>query len=65
MNLLLTAIRTAGTDSTEAVRTALEKTSLDGITGRIVMNATHTPLKDVVVLHATGGKLVFDSSLSP
>jgi branched-chain amino acid transport system substrate-binding protein len=65
MNLLLTAIRTAGTDSTEAVRIALEKTSLDGITGRIVMNATHTPLKDVVVLHATGGKLVFDTSLSP
>ena len=64
-NLLLAAIRNAGVDNTDAVRAALEKISLDGITGTIAMNAQHTPLKGVVVEHVTGGKVAFDSYISP
>ena len=54
-NLLLTAIRDAGVDNTDAVRAALEKISFVGVTGTIAMNARHTPLKGVVVEHVTGG----------
>ena len=64
-NLLLTAIRDAGVDNTDAVRAALEKISFVGVTGTIAMNAQHTPLKGVVVEHVTGGKVAFDSYISP
>lgn len=65
MNLLLTAIHSAGTDNTNTVRAELEKASLDGVTGKITMDAHHTPPKEVVVLHVTGRKVVFVTSVAP
>jgi branched-chain amino acid transport system substrate-binding protein len=64
-NLLLTAIKKAGEDDTDKVRTALEQISISAVTGRITMDSQHNPIKGAVVLHVTGGKVVFDSFVSP
>jgi branched-chain amino acid transport system substrate-binding protein len=64
-NLLLTAIRNAGADSADKVKTAMEQISFNAVTGRITMDAQHNAVKNVVIVHVTGGKVVFDSSISP
>lgn len=64
-NLLLAAIKDAGVDNTDKVKAALERIALDGVTGTITMDAQHNPVKGAVVLHVTGGKVVFDSYASP
>lgn len=64
-NLLLTAIKNAGGDNTDKVKIALEQISFDAVTGKITMDSQHNPVKGAVVLHVKGGKVVFDSFVSP
>ncbi len=64
-NLLLTAIKNAGSDNTDKVKTAMERISFSAVTGRITMDAQHNAVKNVIILHVTGGKVLFDSSISP
>jgi len=64
-NLLLTAIKNAGADNTDKVKTAIEQISFDAVSGKITMDAQHNPVKGAVIIHVTGGKKVFDSFVQP
>lgn len=64
-NLLLQGIQAAGADDTEKVRVALEKTTFNAASGRIVYDAQHNPIKGAVILHIQNGKVVFDSFVLP
>jgi len=64
-NLLLTGIKNAGEDNTDKVKAALEGITFDAVSGKITYDAQHNPVKGAVMLHVKGGKIVFDSFLSP
>jgi branched-chain amino acid transport system substrate-binding protein len=64
-NLLLTAISNAKADNTAKVKTALEGISYDAVSGKITFDAQHNPVKGAVILKVTGGKVAFDSFVSP
>ena len=64
-NLLLTAIKNAGADDTTKVKTALEKISLNGVSGKITFDANHNPVKSATILAVKGGKVKFNSVVNP
>lgn len=64
-NLLLTAIKNAGADNTDKVRAALERISYNAVTGKTSFDAQHNPVKGAVILKVTGGKIAFNSFVSP
>jgi branched-chain amino acid transport system substrate-binding protein len=66
-NLLLTAIKNAGTDNTDKVRVAMEGISFNGVSGKITYDAQHNPVKDITILAVKAGqsKPVFEQVVSP
>ena len=64
-NLLFTAIKNAGSTDTTKVKDALTKINYAGVSGKITYDANHNPVKSAVILHVTGGKVVFDSVVAP
>ena len=64
-NLLLQAIRKAGGDDVEKVKAALEGISFNGVSGSFTFDAHHDPVKAVVILHISEGKIGYDSAISP
>jgi branched-chain amino acid transport system substrate-binding protein len=64
-NLLLTAVKNAGGDNTDKVKAALEGISYAAVSGKITYDAQHNPVKGAVILHVKGGKVIFDSFVSP
>ncbi len=64
-NILLTAIKNAGADNTDKVKTAMEGISYNAVSGKVTYDAQHNPVKGAVILHVKGGKVVFDSFVSP
>jgi branched-chain amino acid transport system substrate-binding protein len=64
-NLLFAAIKAAGSVDTAKVKTALEKISLDGVTGKITFDKQHNPVKALTILAIKGGKVAFDSVVQP
>ncbi len=64
-NLLLTAIQSAGKADTTAVKTALEKISFNGVSGKITMDKLHNPVKSLTILAVKADKIVFDSVVQP
>ncbi len=64
-NLLLTAIKNAGADNTDKVKAAIEGISYGAVSGKITFDAQHNPVKGAVILKVKGGKVAFDSFVSP
>ncbi len=64
-NLLLNAIKNAGTDDTDKVKTALEGISLQAVSGKITFDKQHNPVKSATILKVTADKVVFDSVVAP
>jgi branched-chain amino acid transport system substrate-binding protein len=64
-NLLLQAIKNAGSDNTTKVRDALVKISFNAVSGTIKFDANHDPIKPLTILKIQGGKVVFDSIVNP
>jgi len=63
--ILLDAVRRAGSDSPEKIRDALEQTDLETITGRITFDANHNPLKAAVILRLENGQQRFHCWVKP
>ena len=64
-NMLLQAIKEAGTDDTTKVRDALNKINFNGVSGKISFDANHNPIKSATILAVKGGKVVFNSVVNP
>jgi branched-chain amino acid transport system substrate-binding protein len=64
-NLLLTALRNAGADNSDKVRAALEGISYVAVSGRIVFDAQHNPVKGAVIMHVRDGRRLLNSFVSP
>jgi branched-chain amino acid transport system substrate-binding protein len=64
-NLLLQAIKEAGTDDPVKVKDAMAAITFNGVSGKITFDAQHNPVKSATILHVTGGKVVFDSVVNP
>ena len=54
-NVLIQAIEEAGSSDGPAVQAALTKISFDGVTGAFTFDATHTPIKPVLVVNLVDG----------
>ena len=64
-NMILTAIKNAGSTDTDKVKTALEKISMDGVSGKITMDALHNPVKGAVVIGVKDGKKTYAATVNP
>jgi branched-chain amino acid transport system substrate-binding protein len=64
-NLLLTALRNAGADSSDKVKAALEGISYVAVSGRIAFDAQHNPVKGAVIMHVRDGRRLLNSFVSP
>jgi len=65
-NLLLQAITEANTTTdTDKVKTALEKISFNGVSGKITYDAQHNPVKSAPILAVKGGKIVVETVVNP
>jgi len=64
-NLLLQAIRNAGTDDTDRVRDALEAIHYDAVSGTISFDIQHNPEKPAVVLAVRSGKARYFALVTP
>jgi branched-chain amino acid transport system substrate-binding protein len=65
-NLLLQAISESGsTTDTDKVKTALEKISFNGVSGKITFDAQHNPVKSAPILAVKGGKIVVETVVNP
>jgi len=66
MNVLLTAIQSAGRDDVDRVRAALEGMEYSGgVGGQVRFDHQHNAVKEAAVVHVTDGRTVLDSSVSP
>ncbi len=64
-NLLLTAIKNAGSDDPDKVKAAMEAISFQGVSGKITFDQQHNPVKSATILKVTDTKVVFDSVVAP
>jgi branched-chain amino acid transport system substrate-binding protein len=64
-NLLVQAIKTAGSDNVEKVKAALEGISFSGVSGSFTFDAHHDPVKAVAILRVGEGKIGYYSAVSP
>jgi branched-chain amino acid transport system substrate-binding protein len=64
-NLLFQSIQKAGDDDVEKVKVALEGSSFSGVSGKFTIDTHHDPVKALTILHITGGKVEYDSTVSP
>jgi branched-chain amino acid transport system substrate-binding protein len=64
-NLLLEAIKAAKTDNTDKVKTALEKITFNGVSGKITFDSSHNPIKSATILEVTPEGIKFNSVVAP
>jgi len=64
-NILLTGIKNAGADDTTKVKNALGKTEFNAVSGRIMFDKSHNPVKSATILAVKNGKVNFDSVVNP
>jgi branched-chain amino acid transport system substrate-binding protein len=64
-NMLLQAIKEAGSVDTDKVRVALEKISFNGVSGKITFDKLHNPVKSAPILAVKGGKIVVETVVNP
>ncbi len=64
-NLMLEAIKAAGSDDTDKVKAALEGITFKGVSGTITFDASHNPVKSATILKVTADGIKFDSVVNP
>ncbi len=64
-NLLLAAIKAAGSDNTDKVRVALEKIKFGAVSGTITFDAQHNPVKSATILKVTPAAIKFEAVVNP
>lgn len=64
-NLMLEGIKAAGGDDSTKVKSALEKITLNGVSGKITFDAQHNPIKSATILKVTDKKVEFNSVVNP
>lgn len=64
-NMLLKAMEEAKSNDPDKVRTALEKISFDGVSGKITLDAQHNPIKSAVVISVKDGKKTYFATVNP
>ncbi|MGD1993747.1 MAG: ABC transporter substrate-binding protein [Anaerolineae bacterium] len=64
-NILLQAIEEAGTDDPAAVAETLEGMEFSVVSGNIVYDEQHNPVKSAVVLQVSGGEIQYIDTISP
>jgi branched-chain amino acid transport system substrate-binding protein len=64
-NLLFQCIQKAGGDDIEKVKVALEGSSFSGVSGTFTIDTHHDPVKALTILHITGDKIEYESTVSP
>jgi len=64
-NMLLTAIKNAGSTDPDKVKAALEKISFEGVSGKITLDAQHNPIKSAVVISVKDGKKTYKATVNP
>jgi branched-chain amino acid transport system substrate-binding protein len=63
--ILLESIEAAGADNPYLVKDTMAAGEFDVVTGPIVFDQFHDPVKDAVILHIENGQIVFETSLCP
>ncbi len=64
-NLMLQAIKEAGSDDTTQVKSAIEKITFNGVSGKITFDPSHNPIKSATILKVTDKKIEFNSVVNP
>jgi branched-chain amino acid transport system substrate-binding protein len=64
-NMLLQAIKNAGSDDVEKAREAMAKLDFSGVSGKITFDESHNPVKSAVVMQIKDGKVSFLSVVNP
>ncbi len=64
-NILIASIAAAGADDAAKVKDAMAAIKYEAVSGTVTFDAQHNPIKSAAVLHVTGGKVVYDSSVAP
>ncbi len=64
-NLLLTAIKNAGTDDPAKVKDALAAINMETVSGKVTFDQFHNPIKAAAVLSVTPDKIVFVELVAP
>ncbi len=64
-NLLLAAIEKSGSDDTKKVAETLAKIEFSGVTGKIVYDQYHNPIKPAAILQVKNGKINFVEMIAP
>jgi branched-chain amino acid transport system substrate-binding protein len=64
-NLLIQAIKEAGTDDTTKVAESMAKITFNGVSGKITFDANHNPVKSATILKVTDTKIQFNSVVNP
>jgi len=65
MQIMLDAIKRAGSTQGAAIRDALVKTSLDTVSGKVTFDANRNPIKSAVIIEIKGGKQVYKTTVNP
>ncbi|MBI4926882.1 MAG: ABC transporter substrate-binding protein, partial [Anaerolineae bacterium] len=64
-NLLLDTIAKTGEDNPQKVAEMLAKAEFEGVTGRIVFDDKHNPVKPAAILQVKDGKVSFVDMVAP
>ncbi len=64
-NILLQAIEEAGTDDPAAVAETMESMEFSVVSGNIIYDEQHNPIKSAVILQVSGGEIEYMDTISP
>jgi len=64
-NMLLQAIKNAGSEDPDKVKAALEAISFEGVSGKIKLDKVHNPIKSAVVIGVKDGELFYKTTVNP
>lgn len=64
-NLLIQAIQETGVDDAASVKDNLAKINFNGVSGKIIFDPNHNPIKSVTILNVRDGKIIFDTIINP
>jgi branched-chain amino acid transport system substrate-binding protein len=63
--LLIQGISEAGVDDSTKVAEAMAKIKYDGVSGTVVYDAQHNPVKNAAIIEIEGGKQTIFKSVAP
>ncbi|NLI55520.1 ABC transporter substrate-binding protein [bacterium] len=65
MNIMITAIKNAGSTDGAKIRDALKNISFKAVTGKITFDENRNPVKSVVIIEIKDGQQVYNTTISP